>query len=427
MGDPARVADRGSTFVSGMFRPLAAITAAVAMAAAAVPAGADTAPNALTPDGPATVSSVWRGAVTQEGLAPQLLTAVTVTVGPGGQGGPIRLRVSSPLDPAIGVELGPWTDLPATPGQYTLALPRPVFWDYRQGVIAIDQQVGGHAIVTATPCAGGLTDVCHDVSLDVFHDIADDDPARGTADAPAERYPGEQLALTQVTAPDLDRDHIPDGEDRTDLRLAATRRFNTTGQQVLRMVIHNAGPRQADQPLIGVGVLLSGGAPDAWFPSCRSFESFEFPGIRLPDGAVPGASCGMKPIPAGSTRIVTLVLPPASDRGSIEVSVRSEGADLAPADNSVNAGPAALVELERVSVRHSMLVKVRARRRGLLRVSFTINRHLFARTVRVVGPGPVTVAVPFHLRGRRPRAATIHVRLKAFDGATGRAQRRIHL
>jgi len=411
-----------------MRRSLTALAIAVLFAIAAGPAAADPTPNALTPLGPATVSSVWRGASTQEGLPPQDLTAVRIAVGAGGQAGPVRLRVSSPLDPALGVELGPWTDLPADPGTYTFALPSPILWDYRSGVIAIDQQVGGHAIVVANPCMpqlGAFSDICQVVSLDVFHDIADSDPARGTANSPGERYPGQQLAVTAVTVPDLDRDHIPDDQDQTDLQVSASRRFNLVGQQVLRIVVVNAGPRTADQPLIGINSLVT--ADDAWFPSCVSSESFEFPGIRLPGGAVPGDSCGTKPIPVGLPRVFTVVLPAKSDRKSVTVAVRSEGADLNPADNVVKVAPAKLLELERVSVHGTLNVKVRARRRGTLRVTMKVGRRSFSRSVRVIGLGPLTVRVPFHLRGRRAHAATITIRLQTYDGAIASATKRIHL
>ena len=137
-------------------RRLAAAAIATLATTATGLARADTAPSALTPDGPLTVSSVWRGPVTEELLPPSDLTAVRITVGPGGRGGPIRLRISSTLDRPKGVELGPWTQLPATPGNYTFPVPAPLQWDYRQGVIAVDQQVGDHAIVVAQPCTPGV-------------------------------------------------------------------------------------------------------------------------------------------------------------------------------------------------------------------------------------------------------------------------------
>jgi hypothetical protein len=115
------------------------------------------------------------------------------------------------------------------------------------------------------------------------------------------------------------------------------------------------------------------------------------------------------------------------DRKPVVVSVRSEGTDLNPADNTVTVAPAPLLELERVSVHHTLNVKVRARRRGSLRVTMKVGRQFFSRTVRVIGLGPLTVRVPYHLPSRRTHAATITIRLQTYDGAIARETRRIRL
>src|SRR4051794_39924283 len=102
----------------------------------------------LTPDGPATLMTQWHGAVTMEGPRRDVLTGARVTVGPGGRGGGIWLRVvnhsSEKPVPVIHVR-GPFAP-PAKPGTYTFPLPHE-HWDYRDGDIGIVQETGGHALI----------------------------------------------------------------------------------------------------------------------------------------------------------------------------------------------------------------------------------------------------------------------------------------
>src|SRR5262245_28341708 len=95
---------------------------------------AQTPPETLTPDGPATLYSSWHGAVTAEGEHPELLVGFRVVVQPGGRAGNVRFLVNEA--PAFGeegtraVHVGPWVTLPAEPGTYTFGAPH-VFADYR--------------------------------------------------------------------------------------------------------------------------------------------------------------------------------------------------------------------------------------------------------------------------------------------------------
>lgn len=398
----------------------------------ATAAGATAGPT-LTPEGPATVSSVWGGAHTTEGLSPRVLTAVRVTVAPGGNGGPIRLRVTSPLDPDRGTQLGPWVDLPAAPGTYEFAAP-PLRWDYRSGVIAIDQQVGGHAIVFAEACrpeSEQWSDPCRLGALAVFHDPADGDPAVGTATTPPERYPGQRLTVTGVMALDGDGDRVPDVDDRTDLRVTATRHFAADGTGVLRTTIHNAGPRAVDRPLL----ITNTGSPGvaAWAPACLDLFAKPYPeafstGYQLVLVGVPVASaCRTAPLPAGARRTTTATLPPVSDRDAITVRVAGDGDDLAPADNTVEVAPPPVLTLRAAQAAGRRVhVVVRTHRAGRLRLVATAGGWRSSRTAltRPAGRRAFTIVLP-------RRAMTKRVRLTATltgdAGVLGSASTRVGL
>src|SRR5688572_17576150 len=79
-------------------------------------------PQTLPPAGPATLYSDWHGAQTAEGSRPELLTALRVTVLPGGQAGRVRFVVAHSAEqttaepPPRAVDVGAWVQLPAEPG-----------------------------------------------------------------------------------------------------------------------------------------------------------------------------------------------------------------------------------------------------------------------------------------------------------------------
>ena len=110
-------------------------------------------PQTATPEGPATLVSDWTGANTLEGFAPRVLMGVRVTVGRGGRAGRVRFRAQE--KPRSPVHEGAQVTLPAEPGAYTFPIPGPrVPWDYRDGVLGLTQETGGHAIVGAWDCGG---------------------------------------------------------------------------------------------------------------------------------------------------------------------------------------------------------------------------------------------------------------------------------
>src|ERR1700754_862658 len=99
------------------------------------------APTSRTPAGPATLSSDWIGSNTLEGFGPRVLVGIEVTVGAGGRAGLVRFRVQE--RPGATVHEGGWVELPARPGTYTFPAP-PVPWDYRDGVLGLEQKTGSH-------------------------------------------------------------------------------------------------------------------------------------------------------------------------------------------------------------------------------------------------------------------------------------------
>jgi len=417
--------------------PAALAVAALLLAAPGVAAAQDE-PDTLTPEGPATVSSVWRGAVTTEGRGPEVLTGVRVTVGPGGRGGPIRLRVTSGLDPDRATQLGPWVDLPAEPGVY--AFPAPALrWDYRGGVIAIDQQLGGHAIVRTSACTperGQHGDVCQLVSLDVFHDLADGDSGAGTDTAPPERRAGQQLAVTGVFTGDRDRDRVPDAEDRTDLRLTATRTFAADGSSTIRATIANVGPRTADLPILATDAGLR---REAWSPACRTEEPTPGLGGSFPLGVQAWDTVSWCPLDAlapGASVTLAGALSSAMAYERVTVNASGDGEDLTPADNLVRLAAQSPVEGRPAVVlrtpgrqrigRHGLRVAVQTRQAGTLRVTVRIGA---LRTARVVGVGTGshrrTLTFRPRLKGTRARTATITARLTARDGTVTRTSSRM--
>lgn len=179
-------------------------TAVVATGAALVAVIPAAAQDTVTPAGPATVRSTWLGAFTLELRPPQVLVGWTVTVGSGSNAGPVRLRVLRRGDRGTVLGSGPVEALPATPGTYAFALPVGIPYEYREAGLALDQEVGGHAIVRTHPAGGGLGDA-H--AVDVFRPLLADDGA----DVPfAERRPRQELLVRGSIERDVDEDLVGD-------------------------------------------------------------------------------------------------------------------------------------------------------------------------------------------------------------------------
>jgi hypothetical protein len=303
------------------------MVAAVALVAAGIAAGPASALQQTTPptgtlptpDGATTVSAMNGGPFTMEGIAPQVLTGWKVGVGAGGQGGHVRIRVSTPLDPSQGTKVGPWVDLPATPGVYTFSAPH-MHWDYREGSLAVDQQNGGHEIVTQETCQPGAAwDPCSLHVLGSFHGLADGGSAAVTPTVPADpadRVPGGGLAIVPITAPDYDGDRLPDADEHSKLDVTAkvvapaasgARRVTFTATNVgstaatmpLLYVSGNFGPGSELQPPVGTG---------AWDPACAPYPdlSWDVAWIGFRQSRPPTtAACLLAPIAAGASRSVT--------------------------------------------------------------------------------------------------------------------------
>lgn len=265
----------------------------------------DGSPDTATPDGPAALSSPWLGAVNHVGISRAVLVGWEVTVGAGGNGGPVRLIATSPEDPTYDVTVGPWVALPAQPGRYRFPAPH-VTWDAlnRTGLLELEQQVGGHVIVEREPCHPGdgmQPDPCANVQLDVERD--------GTV---VESRAGERLTLRPLIEFDLDGDRVGDEtEDRTDLRLT-TRRDGGR----LRITVRNRGPRIASRVVLTVSPKRA-----------RCEEAPYLARIRLD-------WCRMYRLGRLLRGAQRRVMIPASRRRSLEVVARSEGPDLRPRDNT---------------------------------------------------------------------------------------------
>ena len=195
-------------------------------------------PQTVTPEGPATLVSDWTGSNTLEGNSPKVLTGFKVTVGRGGRAGRVRFRAQE--KPGSPVLEGAPVTLPAEPGTYTFPAPR-VPWDYRDGVLGLTQETGGHAIVGAWDCDGGEGNTnCTDQTLTIHRTpLVPRNARRALPDdrrrdrARSRRGPRRRL------------DRGPDGA----AHLGGIERLGD-GRLAITITIRNAGPRSADQPLL---------------------------------------------------------------------------------------------------------------------------------------------------------------------------------
>ncbi|HWK27839.1 MAG TPA: hypothetical protein VNS09_14845 [Solirubrobacter sp.] len=319
---------------------IALVTAALV---AAFPA---TAAAELTPDGPATLTSVSTAISTSEGRPPAVLVAVRADVGTGGQAGTVRFRAANPQTALTG---DPVT-LPAEPGSYTFPAPH-IAWDSRTGSLGIEQTTGGHALIAREACQpelGRWADPCQLQSVKVLR-----------PDGTSESDDGARLTLVGLYEPDIDQDLAGDQtEDRTDLRVTAKRETNGA----VTVTITNAGPRSADLPAAATT------APGARWEGCAKRAVWPW----LPD-------CALDPIAPGASRTVTLF---AAAAGT--VTVGAEGPDLVAADNvaEIAAPPAlALTAASKQSLRRGVKVRVSAVQAGRVRLTLKLGKARVSRTV----------------------------------------------
>ena len=302
---------------------VAVVLGVVVLVAAAAPAVAQ---DTVTPAGPATVRGNWLGPHTAEGLPPQVLIGWTVTVGPGSNAGPVRLRVLRWGDRGTVVGSGPVEQLPATRGTYAFALPTGVRYDYRSTGLALEQEVGEHAIIRThppDPRPDGLDDY-H--ALDVFRPPLAGDAAHV---AFSERRRGQELLVRGTIEHDIDQDLLGDvTQDVGDLRLldatilARERVSVSPGRETNRVLIAarvlNAGFTVRHYPHITEGVAGSG--------SCDRWQDLGGTQVCADDRSLaPGAEAELR---------VWSYLYGRPEPTRVEVA--SEGPDLTPEDN---AGP----------------------------------------------------------------------------------------
>jgi hypothetical protein len=288
-----------------------------------------------------------------------------VTVAAGGRAGTVRGRFKNSDTGAI--VLGDPVTLPAEPGTYTFPAPR-----LYGSVIGLVQTVGGHAIVDREACqptAPRYADPCETGWVTVARD--------GQAD---ERLAGAQLTISGAYEPDVDRDLLGDiSEDHTDLRLTVSPKRAANGRVMTAVTVTNAGPLVANGPRIDAKDLPLG----TWWGDCLPHMSFPV--------------CAMTPLGPGESRTV-IVVSDWTETASPSFTVTSEGADLAPADNTVTAALSAAPAFDLVaapSQRLSQGVKVQVRGVHAGRARVTVAFKVRGKTIKV---GRIVKLAPFTAR-----------------------------
>ncbi|HEX8121859.1 MAG TPA: hypothetical protein VF549_11400 [Solirubrobacteraceae bacterium] len=288
-----------------------------AVLATMAPASASAAEERLTPEGPSTIRAMWLGPSTAEGRPPEIITRWSVTVGAGGRAGRVRLRVLASGSRATVRGNGAWEWLPAEPGTYEFPAPHVPF-DYRDNMLALDQEVGGHALITFHPDDPGkdtFSDVGELQNLDVFRPPLADD-ARDVERT--ERRQGEELRIWGKTERDLDGDGLGDEtEDVGDLTALSARVSDwRDGYAIVTARVRNSGTTVRNMPAIA-------------FPQ------------PISDAHCVG--CPVPPLAPGEETELALAVNVSGEgvRGPVptQVEVASEGPDTNPADNVVALTP----------------------------------------------------------------------------------------
>ena len=328
--------------------------------------------GAVTPVGAATVRGHWLGAHTLEGRPPEVLVGWSVTVGPGGNAGPVRLRVLRAGDPGTVVGSGPIEWLAAAPGVYRFGVSPGIPYDYRDSGLALDQQVGGHAIVRThapQPQLGRFADPAQLYALDVFRPPL----AAGAFGVPySERRLGEQLLVSAAIETDLDRDRLGDKtQDRGDLQLLNASVAKRSGRKVLIVArIHNVGTTVRHMPH-----LLARQAPAGVGWLCESLRPRLHQRVpRCPGPAVaPGARVDLRQkFALNNTRLPKLV------------ELASEGPDATPADNRGRLKPWLRL---RTANRRALKFSLATTRPGTAKVVVRVAGVRLVRKVRFKGAG----------------------------------------
>src|SRR5436190_2302997 len=338
------------------------LIAFLALLALPAPAAAE-----LTPDGSATLWSRCFCAVTLEGRPPQVLVGWSVTVGAGGNGGPVRLRVFHPDAP---VREGPWEQLPAEPGTYSFGLNPGIPYDGRDFGLGLDQQVGGRAIVQARESE---PDGVHH-ALDVFRPPIPDDADQ--VPQQSERREGQELTLQGTIENDLDQDRLGDKtEDFGDLRVVRAR--------ITR--------RALDEMTVAARVLNAGttvrNAPHILVPEGSA-------GFGCPSGGEPGwIPCAGAPLAPGAQEDIRMRILRRGGWEPSRIQVAAEGVDTHPGDETAALAPA--LHLRALRGRRVALTTTQP---GGVRLVARVGRSRIVRTVRFAAAGRRVVHLDGHGR-----------------------------
>jgi hypothetical protein len=366
--------------------------------ALAVPVAA-AAESVLTPAGPATLRGAWFGPVPAIGMPPQVVVGWTVTVGPGGNAGPVHLQVVDGADSGTVAAASPTVQLPAAPGTYTFALPA------GQGLRSVDtttnlalaQEVGGHAIlrtVDAQPENGPMADPALLSAVDLWTPALADD----ARDVPrTERTFGRQLAVTLVSEADVDQDGLGDKtQDVGDLRiLSATIADRLADRALVAVRVRNVGSTVRHRPTLSV--------PGLPFMPCWA-----------------GACGTASPLAPGAEADLSLWVDTTTSGLPTLAVVGDEGVDVNPADNRATITsphvakptPRELIRLQAVpsaAVRSGGLrVSLGAAQAGPVRVSVRAAGLTFGRTIRFAKADRRTITLtPASRKARRHLAAAL--------------------
>jgi hypothetical protein len=363
--------------MSGMRRRLLA-AALFATGAALAAESAAAAQGTVTPAGPATIRGTSLGAFTLELRPPEIVVGWTVTVGAASNAGPVRLRVLRGGDRGTVVGSGPMEALPATSGTYAFSLPVGIPYDNRDADLALDQQVGGHAIVA--PHFDGLGDV-H--ALDVFRPPLAEDAADV---AFTERRPRQELLVRGTIERDVDEDLVGDvTQDVGDLRLLSA--------SILARETTNALGRESDRVLIAARVLNAGST----VRHRPHIANTEISGWSCAGSAIAGwwIRCAGAPIAPGDEAELRIWSYLSGGREPTRVEVAAEGPDLTPQNNAGPIRPAHVpAKTPRLRLRglrgRDLRVRVTASRPGTAVLAAHVAGLRIRRTLRFAVPGTRT-------------------------------------
>ena len=321
----------------------------------------------------------------------------TVTVGPGSNAGPVRLRVLRRGDRGTVLGSGPVEALPATAGTYAFALPVGIPYEYREAGLALNQEIGGHAIVRTHPAGGGPGDA-H--AVDVFRPMLADD---GADMAFAERRPRQELLVQGTIERDVDEDLVGDmTQDIGDLRLL--------GASIVARESANVLGRQGNRVLIGARV-LNAGTTVRHLPHIANTS--EISGWSCAGSGMAGGwiKCAGAPIAPGAAAVVRIWSYSSDGREPTRVEVAAEGPDLTPEDNAGPIQPAQAPAITaRLSLRavpgRELRVRLTANRPGTAVLAARVAGLRIRRTLRFAVAGSRTARlIPTARRDRRRLAA----------------------